>query len=97
MKDSIHPKYNHVIIEDVSANTRTLTKSTLSSGETVKWEDGKEYPIIRVEVSAASHPFYTGEKMFIDTAGRVENFNKKFTKVVGAARKTRKVIPEKKK
>lgn len=94
MKDSIHPKYGPIIIEDVSAGKRFFTKSTLSSGETVTWEDGQSYPIIRVEVSSASHPFYTGEKLLLDTAGRVESFNKKFTKIETGKRKTRKAVPE---
>jgi len=96
MKDAIHPKYGPVIIEDVSVGKRFFTKSTLSSNEKVTWEDGNSYPLIRVEVSAASHPFYTGEKLLLDTAGRVENFNKKFTKIATNKRKTRKAPNESK-
>ena len=57
-----------------------LTKSTMTSKETVKWEDGNEYPLIKIEVSSASHPFFTGKKLFVDTAGRVEKFNRKYKK-----------------
>jgi large subunit ribosomal protein L31 len=57
-----------------------MTKSTMTSEETIKWEDGKEYPLIKIEVSSASHPFYTGKNILVDTAGRVEKFNKKYVK-----------------
>jgi len=95
MKEKIHPKYGPVVFEDVTAGHRFLSKSTMTSGEKVEWEDGKSYPLIQLEVSSASHPFYTGEKVFIDTAGRVESFNKRYTTVVGAKRKTRKKKPTK--
>ena len=97
MKDKIHPKYHPVVFEDVTAGKRFLTNSTLTSEETVELEDGKTYPLVQVEVSSASHPFYTGEKVFIDTAGRVESFKKRYTTVVGAKRKTRKQKPKKEK
>ncbi|MFC1584382.1 type B 50S ribosomal protein L31 [Fibrobacterota bacterium] len=95
MKKKIHPKYQPVVFEDVTAEHRFLSKSTLTSGETVEWEDGKSYPLIQVEVTSASHPFYTGEKVFIDTAGRVESFKKRYTSIVGAKRKTRRKKPDK--
>ena len=60
MKTDIHPKYDYVVFEDASADYRFLTRSTLSSKETTKWEDGKEYPLVKVDISSASHPFYTG-------------------------------------
>lgn len=78
MKKGIHPKYQPVVFMDTSCGHKFLTRSTLSSKETVKWEDGNEYPLITVPVSAASHPVYTGKKMFVDSAGRVEKFEKKF-------------------
>ena len=78
MKDKIHPKYQPVVFEDHSANFRFLTRSTMTSDEKTKWEDGKEYPLIKVEISAASHPFFTGKQKFLDTAGRVEKFQKRF-------------------
>ena len=94
MKKDIHPKYKPVVFEDISAGTKFLSQSTLSSEETTVWEDGNTYPVIKVEVSSASHPFYTGEKILIDTAGRVDKFNKRYTSIVGAKRKTRKAKPE---
>jgi len=78
MKKDIHPEYKEVIFYDTSSEFSFLTKSTMTSDETMKWEDGKEYPLIKLEVSSASHPFYTGKKLFVDTAGRVEKFNKKY-------------------
>ncbi|MBY0424120.1 MAG: type B 50S ribosomal protein L31 [Cytophagales bacterium] len=80
MKKDIHPKYEPVVFEDTSSGFRFLTKSTMSSKETTTWEDGNTYPVIKVEISSASHPFYTGKKVFLDTAGRVEKFNKKYVK-----------------
>lgn len=80
MKKDIHPEYKEVIFLDTSNNVKFMTKSTMTSAETIKWEDGNEYPLIKIEVSSASHPFYTGKKMFVDTAGRVEKFNKRYKK-----------------
>lgn len=80
MKKDTHPEYNEVVFLDTTSEFKFLTKSTMTSKETIKWEDGKEYPLIKVEVSSASHPFYTGKKIFLDTAGRVEKFNKKYKK-----------------
>ena len=80
MKKDIHPEYREVVFLDTSSDFKFLTKSTMTSKETIKWEDGNEYPVIKVEVSSASHPFYTGKKIFLDTVGRVEKFNKKYKK-----------------
>ncbi|MDN5212402.1 type B 50S ribosomal protein L31 [Fulvivirgaceae bacterium BMA12] len=80
MKKGIHPEYKEVVFMDTSSDYKFLTKSTMSSKETIKWEDGNEYPLIKVEVSSASHPFYTGKKIFLDTAGRVEKFNRRYKK-----------------
>ncbi|HWA34785.1 MAG TPA: type B 50S ribosomal protein L31 [Cyclobacteriaceae bacterium] len=80
MKKNIHPEYKDVVFWDTSSDFKFLTRSTLKSKETTKWTDGKEYPVIKVEVSSASHPFFTGKKMFLDSAGRVEKFQKKYTK-----------------
>lgn len=75
MKKGIHPEnYRKVIFEDVSDGTRFLVGSTAESEEMAKWEDGKEYPLCKIEISSASHPFYTGTKRVIDSAGRVEKF-----------------------
>lgn len=80
MKKDIHPEYNEVIFHDTSSDFKFKTRSTLKTKETIAWEDGKEYPVIKVEVSSASHPFFTGKKLFVDTAGRVEKFQKKYGK-----------------
>ena len=80
MKKGIHPTYREVVFLDTSSNFKFLTRSTLDSKETIKWEDGQEYPLIKVELSSASHPFYTGKKIFVDTAGRVEKFQQKYKK-----------------
>jgi large subunit ribosomal protein L31 len=80
MKKGIHPEYKDVIFWDTSSDFKFMSRSTLASRETIKWTDGKDYPVIKVEVSSASHPFYTGKKMFLDTAGRVEKFQKKYQK-----------------
>jgi large subunit ribosomal protein L31 len=78
MKKDIHPEYREVVFHDTSSDFKILTRSTLNSKEKIKWEDGKEYPLIKVEVSSASHPFFTGKKLFVDTAGRVEKFQRKY-------------------
>ena len=78
MKQGSHPKYRPVVFEDVSASHRFLTRSAVKTNETTKWEDGNEYPLVRVDISSASHPFFTGKQKFVDTAGRVEKFQKKF-------------------
>lgn len=78
MKKDIHPEYRPVVFRDVSADFAVLTKSTAKTNETIKWEDGKEYPLVKVDISSASHPFFTGKQKFLDTAGRVEKFQKKF-------------------
>ncbi|MCB0494636.1 MAG: type B 50S ribosomal protein L31 [Cyclobacteriaceae bacterium] len=80
MKKGIHPEYRDVVFQDLQSDFTFLTKSTMTSSETIKWEDGNEYPLIKVEVTSASHPFYTGKKIFLDTAGRVEKFNQRYKK-----------------
>ncbi len=79
MKDGIHPKYRAVVFRDVSSDTMFLTRSTVPSKETIKWEDGEEYPLVKVDISSASHPFFTGKQKFVDAAGRVEKFQRKFS------------------
>ena len=75
MKSSIHPQnYRPVVFSDDQANFAFLTQSTAETKETIKWEDGNEYPLVRVHVSSASHPFFTGEKRVIDIEGRVDKF-----------------------
>lgn len=80
MKKDIHPDYKEVVFWDTSSDFKFLSRSTMAPKETIKWTDGKEYPVIKVEVSSASHPFFTGKKMFVDSAGRVEKFKNKYTK-----------------
>ena len=80
MKKEIHPNYRDVVFFDTSSDYKFLTKSTIETSETIEWEDGKEYPVYKIEVSSNSHPFYTGKKMLLDTAGRVEKFNKRYAK-----------------
>lgn len=83
MKADIHPQdYRQVIFHDNGSGARFLVGSTIKveSGETEKWEDGKEYPVVHVEVSSASHPFYTGQEKVMDTAGRVERFKARASK-----------------
>lgn len=80
MKKNIHPAgYRFVIFKDFSCNEAFLTRSCTATKETIVWEDGKEYPLIRLEISSKSHPFFTGKMKFIDTAGRIDKFNKKFS------------------
>ena len=78
MKAGIHPEYREVVFQDVTSDFKFLTRSTLASKETIKWEDGNEYPLIKVEISSASHPFYTGKHKIMDTSGRVDKFRKRY-------------------
>ena len=81
MKQGIHPEnYRLVVFKDMSNGTQFLSRSTAVSKETVVYEDGNEYPVIKLEISNTSHPFYTGKSMFLDTAGRIEKFNKRYAK-----------------
>ena len=81
MKKGIHPEsYRAVIYKDFSCDESWMGKSCVPSRETVKWEDGKEYPLIKLEISNLTHPFFTGKMKFVDTAGRIDKFNKKFAK-----------------
>ena len=78
MKKGIHPEYREVIFWDTSSDHKFISRSTIHTKETIKWEDGKDYPVVKVEVSSASHPFFTGKQKFLDTAGRVEKYRKKY-------------------
>jgi large subunit ribosomal protein L31 len=79
MKKDIHPDYKQVIFQDISTEYQVLTRSTMSSEETIEWEDGNTYPLIRVEISSASHPFYTGKRQNIaDRGGRIEQFRRRY-------------------
>ena len=74
MKADIHPKYEPVIFQDVSSNFAFLTRSTMTSKDKMKWEDGKEYPLVKVHITSQSHPFFTGEERIVDIEGRVDKF-----------------------
>ena len=79
MKKDLHPdNYRPVIFQDKSGDFRFLTRSCAITKDTIEWEDGKEYPLVNVEISSASHPFYTGKQKFVDAAGRLEKFGKKY-------------------
>jgi len=80
MKKDIHPEYREVVFVDTAANYSFLTRSTVRTTETIQWSDGKEYPLHKLEISSASHPFFTGKMKLLDTAGRVEKFMKKYAK-----------------
>lgn len=77
MKPGIHPEYRDVVFVDLSNDFKFVTRSTVQTRETIKYE-GKEYPLVKIEVSSESHPFYTGKHKIVDTAGRVEKFRQKF-------------------
>lgn len=86
MKKSLHPdNYRLVVFEDLNNGSRFLTRSTVASDDTTKWEDGQEYPLIKVHVTSASHPFFTGEERILDIEGRVDKF--KARAAAGAAAK----------
>ncbi|MFA9432326.1 type B 50S ribosomal protein L31 [Egicoccus sp. AB-alg2] len=78
MKRDIHPRYEPVVFRDRGADFAFLTRSTMTSDQTIEWEDGNTYPVVDVEISSASHPFYTGKQLIVDTAGRVERFNRRY-------------------
>ncbi|MFJ9469068.1 large subunit ribosomal protein L31 [Streptomyces sp. 2224.1] len=78
MKPGIHPEYRPVVFRDSAGDFAFLTRSTATSDKTMEWEDGNTYPVIDVEISSASHPFYTGTQRVLDTAGRVERFQRRY-------------------
>lgn len=78
MKPGIHPAYHPVVFRDRTAGVSFLTRSTASPGASVEWEDGRTYPVLDVEVSSASHPFWTGTQRLVDSAGRVERFEQRY-------------------
>jgi large subunit ribosomal protein L31 len=81
MKVDIHPKtYRQVVFKDMSNDIMFLSRSCTNTKDTVKWEDGNEYPLIKLEISNTSHPYFTGKMKFIDTAGRIDKFKKKYEK-----------------
>ena len=88
MKKDVHPNYREVVFVDISNDYRFLTRSTVKTKDTTKWEDGNEYPLYKLDTSSESHPFYTGTQKMVDTAGRVEKFRQKFGKKRGTRSQT---------
>lgn len=88
MKPEIHPSYRHVVFQDTSSDFSFLTRSTIETTETIEWEDGETYPLAKVEISSASHPFFTGKQKLVDTGGRVERFQKRYQKLSGNGEST---------
>jgi len=82
VKSEIHPNYRYVVFQDTSSDFSFLTRST------IEWEDGETYPLAKVEISSASHPFFTGKQKLVDTGGRVERFQKRYGKLAGSAEAT---------
>jgi large subunit ribosomal protein L31 len=80
MKKDIHPEYRDVVFQDSSSDFKFITRSTVKSAETTVWEDGNTYPIVKLEVTSHTHPFYTGRKSTVRATGQVEKFNKRFKK-----------------
>src|SRR5262249_48852809 len=78
MKKEIHPEYREVVFLDAAANFSFLTRSTVKTNQTIKWEDGKTYPLVRLDISSASHPFFTGKMKLVDSTGQIERFRKRF-------------------
>ena len=78
MKKGIHPEYRPVVFQDHAANFSFLTRSSVKTSQTIKWTDGETYPLVNLDISSASHPFFTGKMKFVDTTGRVEKFQKKY-------------------
>ena len=81
MKPDIHPEYRPVVYQDTSSDFAFLTRSTIQTNDTIEWTDGKTYPLAKLEISSASHPFYTGKQILVDSGGRVERFRRRYAKV----------------
>ena len=81
MKPELHPEYRPVVYQDTSSDFAFLTRSTIQTSETIEWTDGKTYPLAKLEISSASHPFYTGKQILVDSGGRVERFRRRYAKV----------------
>ncbi len=81
MKEGIHPKsYRKVVFKDMSNDHMFICQSTVDTKETIKWEDGTDYPLFKLDISYKSHPFFTGQSMFVDTAGRIDKFKRRYQK-----------------
>ena len=88
MKQGIHPDYREDVFKDEDADFAFLTRSTIKTNETIEWEDGKEYPLVKLDISSASHPFFTGKQKLVDSTGRVERFEKRYKKSVNTKEQT---------
>ena len=80
MKSDIHPEYREVVFQDISSDFAILTRSTVQTRDTIKWEDGKEYPLLKLEISSNSHPFYTGKQHILQPAKQVDKFRQRYGK-----------------
>lgn len=78
MKKGIHPNYREVVFQDLSSDFKFMTRSTVRTSETIQWEDGNEYPLVKVEISSKSHPFFTGQQRVLSSGGRVDQFRKRY-------------------
>lgn len=87
MKQEAHPVYREVIFKDISSDFEILTRSTIQAKDKITWKDGKEYPLIKVEISSHSHPYFTGQHRLLDSEGRVEKFLKRYGKRDAAQKK----------
>lgn len=85
MKKEIHPQYREVVFQDVSTDFSFLTRSSVETDETITWQDGKEYPLVKVEVSSRSHPFFTGKQRVVQSGGQVDRFRKRFGMTRGSS------------
>jgi large subunit ribosomal protein L31 len=85
VKSDIHPKYRPVVFQDTSSDFAFVTNSTIATSETIEWQDGKTYPLAKVEISSESHPFYTGKQILVDTTGRVERFRRRYGQTASPA------------
>jgi large subunit ribosomal protein L31 len=81
VKPELHPNYRPVVYQDTSSDFAFLTRSTIQTDATIEWEDGNTYPLAKLEISSASHPFYTGKQILVDSGGRVERFRRRYAKV----------------
>ncbi|MDN5863341.1 MAG: type B 50S ribosomal protein L31 [Salinisphaera sp.] len=78
MQKDIHPNYRPVVFKDTAGDFAFLTRSTAQTKDTIEWEDGNEYPLVKLEISSATHPFYTGKQNIMDTTGKVERFRQRY-------------------
>lgn len=90
MKAKIHPDYRPVVFKDTAANFAFLSCSTVKTKDTIQWEDGKTYPLVKLDISSASHPFFTGKMKLLDSAGQIDRFNKRFGGTYGKKKEEKK-------